>query len=219
MIDIDPSIGIRAPKGGEGHRAWSAEELEAFRKKWPFGTEQRLAFELGFWVGCRSSDVVKNGWQHVGPDGWIAFRQTKTGGEVSLPLKSLPDGFEDRLVQDHAHVVSAIEHTRGRMIFMETAHGRPRSSKAMAAWFRSACTAAQLPMSCTFHGLRSTRASILAELGWSASRIGVWTRHTTLKEVTRYTRSASRRRMIEGVVREQKKERVPAPIGNDSHKS
>ncbi|MEO1104543.1 MAG: tyrosine-type recombinase/integrase, partial [Pseudomonadota bacterium] len=109
--------------------------------------------------------MVKLGWQHVGSDGWLTFKQTKTGGEVAVPLLVLPDACTE-LLADHEHVTSALRGTENRMLFLETKSGAPRSEKALSAWFGRACTDAGLPAACGLHGLRKARAVALRELGW-----------------------------------------------------
>ncbi len=198
LIDRDPAREVRAVKHEVvGHHSWTAKEREAFRAHWPIGTDQRLGFELASWTGARRSDLVRLGWQMVGKDGWLTFRQQKTGGEVSVPFNTLPPGCA-ALGDEHAQLLDALAHARGRLLFIETAQGRQRSDKAMSAWFRRACDDAGLPDRCSLHGLRKARAASLAELGWSEHRIGAWTGHVTLTEIVHYTRAANRKRMIQG---------------------
>mgnify|MGYP006287828557 CR=1 FL=1 len=198
LIERDPARDVRtAPQAGEGHHSWTCEEVAAFRAHWPIGSEQRLAFELSYWTGARRGDLVKLGWQMVDDEGWLHFKQTKTGGQVSIPFRRLPPGCAP-LARDYEHLQSALEMANGRMLFLATAYGRPRSAEGMGNWFAEACKAAELPDGCRLHGLRKARATRLAELGWSAHRIGAWTGHETLSEVEHYTTAASRKRLIEG---------------------
>lgn len=196
LIATDPSSDVRAgARRGAGHAMWTTEAIAAYREKWDYGTEQRLALELGLWTGARRSDLVRIGWQHVGRDGWLTYRQTKTGGEVCIPLTAAPPaGMED----DHAHLQAAIAHTRGRMLFLQTRSGEARSDKAFSAWIGKACERAGVE-GMTPHGWRKWRATDLGErLGWTPHQIMAWTGHTSLKEVEGYTRGANRRRLIEG---------------------
>jgi len=52
-----------------------------------------------------------------------------------------------------------------------------------------------LPKGCTFHGLRATGCTRLADAGCSAHEIAAWSGHMTLKEVERYTKSANQKRL------------------------
>lgn len=210
-IDRDPSREVSVSrKPVAGHHSWTPDEIAAFRAHWEIGTDQRLAMELSYWTGARRSDVVRLGWQHVGRDGWLKFRQQKTGGDVEIPLRDLPLSCHS-LADDHALVIDSLGIADGRMLFLETKNGAQRSDKAMSAWFRRACDAAGLPMRCTMHGLRKARAAALAELGWSEHKIGAWTGHTTLSEIVRYTRAANRKRIIAGPEQEQNTGTSPKP--------
>lgn len=211
LVEADPSAAVRSPRRSPGHTPWTAAEIEAFRARWPVGTEQRLALELGLWTGARVGDLVRLGWQHVGRDGWLSWIQEKTGGEVSLPFTATPPAG---LEAEHAHLMAALEIARGRMLFLSTRSGAARSKKAFASWLRGACEAADIPAGYTAHGWRKTRLTSLAEAGWTPHEIGAWSGHQTLKEVEGYTRSAARRRMIESAGRE----RVPPTSGNAREK-
>lgn len=134
------------------------------------------------------------GWQHVDKDGGLTYRQTKTGGEVTIPLTAaLPAGFE----ADDAHLMAALELARGRMLFLETAKGAARSDKAFSAWIAGASSKAGLE-GLSPHGWRKYRLTDLGErLGSTPHQIMAWSGHRTLKEVDGHTRGAHRRRMIE----------------------
>jgi integrase len=50
----------RVPKYKLGtHHTWTDAQLEAFEKRWPLGTRQRLAYALLLYTGQRVSDVVR----------------------------------------------------------------------------------------------------------------------------------------------------------------
>jgi integrase/recombinase XerD len=199
LIETDPSREVRkvAPKT-DGFAPWTQDDIEAFRKRWPYGTEQRACMELAYWTGARSCDVAVLGRQHVGRDGWLTFKQQKVGTRVSQPFSgSLPDDFEPELRHDHAHLVAALAHTEGRMLFLASrSNAGPRTAKALGIWLARAARAAGVDR--TMHGLRKARAIALAELGWTVLRIGAWTGHASLAEIQRYTKDADNRALIEG---------------------
>lgn len=58
LISTDPTEGVRrpAPLQHVGHPAWTAEQIEAYRKRWPIGTVQRAVMELTYWTGARIGD-------------------------------------------------------------------------------------------------------------------------------------------------------------------
>ncbi|MEM1345413.1 MAG: tyrosine-type recombinase/integrase [Pseudomonadota bacterium] len=184
-------------KGGDRHRAWTRDDIEAFRTAWRIGTSQRLGMELACRTAAHRGDLVELGPQHVGVDGWLQYSQNRTGREVALPFQAdqVP---HPALAKEWAHLERALVAARPGLLYLATQTGAPRSSNAVGEWFRRACKVAGLPDGCAMHGLRKARASALAELGWSEGQIMAWTGHDTIEEVVRYTRSARRRVMIRG---------------------
>ena len=71
---------------------------------------------------------------------------------------------------------------------------KPFTAAGFGNWFRYRCDAAGLPH-CTFHGLRKAAARRLAEYGCTPHEIAAITGHATLKEIERYTKAASRKRL------------------------
>lgn len=197
-LSRDPSDGIKRAKiaKSDGHTPWSIEEIEAFRTHWPIGTVERLAFELIYWTGARVSDAVRLGPGNVDREGWLSFRQQKTGGEVWIPFnRDLPDfaeAFAGDLVMLHAAIEARPER---QMTYLHTRRGASRSSKAVSQWFASHARAAGVRGK-TAHGLRKSRAKCLAEAGGSAPQIGAWTGHESLKEIERYIRDFSKKRAL-----------------------
>lgn len=192
----DASDGIRRPKApsSQGHLPWTREDITAFRARWPIGSAERLAGELIFWTGARMSDAVRLTEGMIDADGWITFRQAKTGGEVSIPLSArAPDWAEP-----DDHLARALDARPARHLsLMVTVFGQARSVKAASAWFASAVRAAGIEGK-SAHGLRKLRAIIMAENGATTHQIAAWTGHESLTEVARYSRKADKRRMIAG---------------------
>lgn len=196
MIDANPTEGIKRPKApkSEGHTPWTREDVQTFRDRWPIHTAERLALELIFWTGARMSDAVRLTEGMIGKDGWLTFRQQKTGGEVAIPVTApAPDWAEP-----DGHLVATINARPERhAVFMVTAFGQPRSIKGTSQWFSAAARAAKIEGK-TAHGLRKLRAQIMAENGATTHQIAAWTGHESLGEVARYSRASDRRRTIAG---------------------
>jgi integrase/recombinase XerD len=195
-LEADPTEGVKKPAQAktEGHPAWTRDEIEAFRDRWPVGTVQRALFELHFWTGCRISDGVRIGPGMVTRDGVLAYRQQKTGGMAYVPWTcALPDYVDQR---DRDLMLAAIAPLAGHMTFLATQEGRPRSAKAIGNDIASAARKAGVQKSA--HGLRKARATVNAEGGATAHQIGAWTGHESLAEVAHYTRSVDRMRAVMG---------------------
>lgn len=206
LLRTDPTTTIRqrpAPKS-TGHQTWTRDDLKAFRDHWAVGTEQRLAAEIIAWTGARMSDVVRLGDGHIGRDGWLRFRQQKTGGEVAIPMIDAPVYAEhDGLL---AQCLTA-RPARG-LVWLTTAAGAARSQKSTSQWFSAACRKAGLSTSLTAHGLRKYRATIMRENGATAAQRAAWLGHESDRQESEYSRTADKLRLIMGTDEERK---VPTP--------
>lgn len=200
-IERDPAKLVEMPKAGkpQKHKAWSPNQIKAFRVKWPTGTQQRLAMELMLFVGCRVCDAIRLGPGMIDKEGWLRFTQQKTGGEVEAPFaRDLPE-FAGHDAFNQLNV--AIEARKHRhMTWLVTAYGSARSEKAASNWFSKACRAAGLENDDrrTAHGRRVTCATRMAERGASTHQIGAWTGHESLSEIENYTKTAARCALLGG---------------------
>ncbi|GAB5376497.1 MAG: tyrosine-type recombinase/integrase [Acuticoccus sp.] len=201
--DSDPTVSVTKPAyRKKSHARWTPEDCAAFVARWPVGTQQRTAFELLFWLGCRRSDLVALGWQNV-RDGWMVWRQRKTKGLVEIPISLA--------------LAEALSHCpRDRMTFLETLRGVSRSDKAFGEWFRKACHAAGVFKSA--HGLRHEFGSAIAEAGLGDGHVSAGLGHASTAEAATYTKEARRRRMaaeaMQRLERERSLETTPKKVGN-----
>jgi integrase len=186
---------VATPKSG-GHVPWTFEEIAKFRAYWPHGTKQRLAFEICYWFGCRISDAVNLGDGNLTHDGWFAFKQQKTGGEVFVPFNRRLPEFAVPADLDQLKLSLAARNRRPGSTYLETQEGKPRSAKGATGWFADAARAAGLPAGKTAHGLRKSRMIQHAENGATTKQIGAWSGHASLKEIEHYTRDADKKRIL-----------------------
>ena len=141
------------------------------------GTRARLAFALLLYTGQRRSDVVRMGRQHI-KAGKIEVVQDKTGKRLILSV--------------HSRLQEAIDATpSNHLTFLTTANGKPFTANGFGNYFKDCCKEAGLPDNCAAHGLRKAMSTRLANAGNSANQIAAVTGHTTLSEVSRYTRAAN----------------------------
>jgi len=117
---------------------------------------------------------------------------------------TLPDWMAKDLGEDHAIVLETLRAAPGRLLFLETAQGNPRSAKAVGAWLGLKAQEAGLPAGRTPHGLRKSRLTSFAEMGWSIHQLMSWAGHLSPDEAILYTRRAERRRVLEGTERNPK---------------
>lgn len=202
LLMTDPSQGIKkkAPPKSTGHEPWTAADVAKFRQRWPIEAPERLAFELLHWTGARMSDAVRLSEGMIDAEGWMTYRQQKTGGEVSIPITAPAPDFA---AQD-GHLLAAMDARPQRhAVLMVTAFGTARSIKAASAWFSAAARAAGIAGK-SAHGLRKYRAIIMAERGATTHQIAAWTGHESLSEVQHYSSRADKRRILTGTDQERK---------------
>lgn len=170
------------------HKAWTPGDIARFRAHWPVGTSERQAMEVLFWTGARCVDAVRLGWQMV-DGGFLTFTQEKTGGTAVMPITAEIDAGLDR---DRRAFLDA---AGPELLFIATRTGRARSVKALSQLVARAAREAGLEKK-TAHGLRKSRAVVLAEAGWTPHQIGAWLGHESLQEVAHYSREANKRALV-----------------------
>lgn len=189
LITQDPTLGVKVKvrKTG-GFRAWTDQDIEKFEAHWPEGSRARLALHLLLYTGQRRQDVVRMGRQHV-RDGVITITQLKRGRDqepvtLAIPIHPTLQASLDRLPKDN-------------LIFLLTGGAKPvpMSPFGFSNWFADCAKKAGIEESASPHGLRKAAARWLAEAGCSSLEIASITGHTSLKEVERYTKSASQGRL------------------------
>lgn len=174
IIEKNPATGIERLPGGDGYLRWPEAAIAAFRAS--AGPMMRLALEIGLYSGQRLGDVTHLAWSNY--DGArIRIRQQKTGTPLSIPVH--PDLKE---------ILDALP--RVGLMVLTTRTGLAFHPRVFSRDFRNARIGAGLPTGYSFHGLRHTAASKLAELGAGAPEIQAITGHKSLKQVEHYIRQA-----------------------------
>lgn len=198
----------------DGWHIWSVEEIAAFAKRHPIGTDAYLALMLLLFTGLRRTDGTLLGRQHV-KDGIIRYLTRKTTvGLVTACARPFREAVE-------------AAPSRTCMNFLVNGNGDPfASGAAFGNWFKDRATEAGIPH-CTPHGLRKAGASIAADEGASDLMLDAmfgWTDESGNNQSRTYTRNARKAKlategfaMIErvlveaGVISEQKKAIGVAP--------
>jgi len=187
LVTTDPTEGVKLLTGendADGFHTWTQEELDRFEARWPTGTRERLAFDLGLYTGLRRGDAVRVGRQHE-RDGVITIRtekhrKGKPGELVALPILT---PLEESIAATKT----------GDLTYLVTEAGRPWVKESFGNWFREACRAAGVPGS--FHGLRKAGATRAAERGATERQLMAIYGWSTGKMAQHYTRSADRVRL------------------------
>ena len=182
LARFDPTQGVRLEaRKSAGFRPWTDADIEAFEARWPSGSRERLALYLLLYTGQRRSDVVRMGRQHIRA-GVLTVTQQKTGAVLEIPI--------------HPTLSAELElQPKTNLTFLITAQGKPFSGPGFSNWFADSAKTAGLPPHSSPHGLRKAASRWLAEAGASAFEIAAITGHASLKEVERYTKSASQKRL------------------------
>jgi integrase len=166
----------------KGFHTWTAEEVEAFEKVHPHGSEARLALYLYMATGASKVDGVNLGWKDV-KDGKISFDRLKTGQGRSSQIP--------KFLQDELDLIPADQD-----YFLMTSFGKQYSENGFGNKFKRWTGQAGIPH-CTIHGLRKVIAVKLANLGMSKHHIGAWLAHAGTDQVDTYTQDADREALIE----------------------
>ena len=204
LIGYDPTLGIRNPKlrATGGFKTWSEEEIAQFEAIHPIVSRARLAFGLLLYTGQRRGDVIRMGRQHVRA-GFLQVRQEKTRAILEIPLHPA--------LQE---ILAA--HPAEHLTFLTTRAGEPFTAAGFTGWFRDRCREAGLPIGLSAHGLRKATCRRLAEAGCSANQIAAISGHATLREVERYTKAASQKRMAAAAMEVISGTNTGKPIGKVS---
>ena len=188
---------IQRPKGmPEANRPWSDIEVAAFLKASPPGV--RTAVALGAYAAIREGDALKLTWSAI-RDGAIEVRQAKTGDVIWLPLRSELIAVLDSIAKVSPQIVTGLR-------------GKPYTGDGFRTMFqriRAELEASgEVDPGLTFHGLRHTAATNLADAGCDDRDIMAVTGHKSVSMVQKYTDRADRKRHATSAIarmnREQK---------------
>lgn len=183
------AAGVEKIGGGKGaNRPWSDEECAAVLEE--ARESLKTAIAIGMYAGMRIGDVVRLGWSAYTGDA-IEWRQGKTGDLVWLPA--------------HRDLRAILAETpRVATTIVAGAHGRPWTAATLRKEFRALVVRllhdGRVLPGLTFHGLRSTAATRLADAGADIRAIQALLGHRTAAMALHYSRGADRRRAATAAV-------------------
>lgn len=155
------------------YRSWTDGELESYRKRWPVGTRERLAFAVLLYTGQRVSDAIKLTRSDV-----FSITQKKTGAALKIP--------------QHPALMRAIKAGPSNGLYiLGDADGRPLTENQLSDLVRDALRAAGLPHDCKPHGLRKANQRLLAEAGATTKQMQAVSGHKTLRQTEQYSAQAN----------------------------
>jgi integrase len=201
LMQTNPAEGvprIRRPKDApEANRPWTVDELKTVVAVAP--PELRLAIEIAVWCGLRKGDVICLPWSAY--DGQaIEAKQGKTGRKKWVPvaerLRTLLDGAAAKKTSP---------------IIVVGARGKPFTPSGFRARFfaliRRLESKGKVGAGLTFHGLRHTLGSWLAESGAETRTIRDFLGHETEAMALHYSRRADSRKRVTAAVRQLEQKR------------
>ncbi|WP_162826738.1 tyrosine-type recombinase/integrase [Pseudolabrys taiwanensis] len=192
-VKVDPTEGVANPprKKGDGFIPWTEEHVEAYRKKWPLGTRQRVWMEVLLASGLRRGDAVTFGRQHIKtvdlPDG----RKLKLGIlNTEKSRRSVPAIFP--VTPEFEQILEG--GPCGDLTFICTERRQPFGSKdSFGNEFSVACDQAGVPGSA--HGLRKLAAIRAVHRGATTAQLRALFAWTNDSMPALYTRAADRQRL------------------------
>lgn len=190
---------LRPAGGGEGYHSWTIEEVEKYEQAHAIKTQARLALGLLLYSSQRQSDVIRFGAKyiklrtHVDEETgetferkWIVFTQHKNRNRKPVHL-------EIPLRPELEELIDATPGAWERETFLTQTRGKPHTRMSFTKDFADYCIAAGVPG--RSHGLRKAAATRLADNGATDKEIMAITGHSTLQEVSRYTKAANQKRL------------------------
>lgn len=187
---LNPARAVKRPayKSAGGAIPWSVEDLMAFKKAHPKGTDAHLALTLFMFTACRISDAVILGRDHeTRRHGqlWLSWQPVKRGSRrVELPvLPPLQAALNNRKIIGPTYIL--------------TGHGKPYASpeglrNKMQAWCETAGIKGR-----SSHGIRKAAGHLLALNGATQYEIMAVHGHANASTSQVYTDSVERARLGE----------------------
>jgi integrase len=180
-VSFSPAYKIKTPKLGS-IKAWTREEADFAVRRLP--EHLRRAVVLARYTGQRRGDLCKMVWGDY--DGkTISVVPEKTSDAKTLPL----------IIKAHPKLRNYLDSCdrEADHILVNTARNPWVTPTNLSTALSNAMITICMSEDLTLHGLRKLAATELAEAGCTPSQISAVTGHKTLKEIERYTRSASQR--------------------------
>lgn len=175
---------IKRPKNAKDiNRPWTDDEYVTVMADAPDWL--RVAIAIGAHTGLRESDVANITWSSY--DGTaIETRQQKTGAPIWIPAHHELRALLDNLPHVAPNIVTGIR-------------GKPMEGKNLGTRFfqfiKQLRDAGKVEDGISFHGLRHTLATRIAEAGGDSATIAAVTGHSSPRMAEWYSRKASQKRL------------------------
>lgn len=179
----DPTAGVMNPPRPKtaGFAKWTEGDGEAYERRWPLGTRQRVWFDVLCYIGGRRGDAHRVGRQHA-RGGTLTFQTEKSGHLVTITIPILP-------------VLQATLDAgpTGDLAFVVGKRGHPLTKESFGNAFSEAARAAGVKKSA--HGVRKLAATRAANNGATVAQLNAMFGWTGSAMASLYTQEADRRRL------------------------
>lgn len=183
-LEINPLLRVSLINEPESHLPWSEAQCAHFEASGP-PAALMTGYMLGRYTGQRRGDVLRMARGQYDGSG-ITVEQGKTGVELWIPAHERLRTYLDSLDIDVGLLIT-------------TARGKPWHEDSFTHAFGDFLESIGLG-GLTFHGLRHTSATALAEAGCSEREIQSITGHKTTAMVSRYTAKADQKRRASAAI-------------------
>ncbi len=195
-VRSDPTSGVKSPKKrkGSGFAAWTRADVDAYQKRWPIGTPQRVWIDVLLYTGLRRGDAAVIGNRHVSEEGILSIETEKTDTPVVMPVLAVLQR-------------TLLAGPRGRDTWIVGPRGHSYAKEAFGNVFSEAAQAAGVDKSA--HGVRKIAATIAAENGATEAELDAIFGWTGGRMASHYTRQANRAKLAANAA--EKLQSIPAP--------
>jgi integrase len=202
-VAVDPTEGVKSPKRkkGPGFPVWTEADAEAYEKRWPLGTKERVWRDVLFYTGLRRGDAVVLGRQHV-RNGVATLRTEKSRGTVTVTLPILP-------ILQRTLDAGPI----GELAFICGKNGKPLTKESFGNAFKEACQSAGL-VNRSAHGCRKIAATRAAENGATVAQLNAIFGWSGTAMASLYTQAADRKRLAQeamNMLANDERTSIPSP--------
>jgi integrase len=192
----DLRLKLKRPHGmPKANRRWAAYECDEVLQAATGGI--KVAIGLGMFLGMREGDALRATRLHY--DGQrMTWVQGKTGAPIRLPVASRFKAILDEALE--ARSPDNVEHLQ----LVLNSRGKPYTNDGFRTmlWklIHKLEVAGKVMPGLTFHGLRHTAATTLAELGAPPHEIAALLGHRTLIMAAHYSAEADREKLGEAAI-------------------
>lgn len=180
----NPALRPKKLKEGPGHQPWPDDAVAKFREANKDNEMMLTALDVGLCTGLREGDLCRMTVSDSS-NGQVKVIQAKTSEPVWVPA--------------HPTLRERLDNIQGRLLVIVTKTGRQFTESHFRHLWRAATLRAGLD-GLTFHGLRTTAGTYLAEAGCTDAEIQSVLGHRTPTQAAHYRRYANKKKLAQSAI-------------------